>query len=52
MGSPGPLSNILDKGLTIPLYLRDAQREMEIPLEFFGIQFIGVIQNSVDFMTR
>jgi hypothetical protein len=29
MGSPGGLSTILDKGLTIPLYMRDADGEFE-----------------------
>ncbi len=53
MGSPGPLSNIIDKGLTIPLYAMDAHGEIENDLEFFGIQFIGVTQNYANnFMTR
>jgi hypothetical protein len=34
-GSPGPLSNILDKGLTIPMYTRDAPGEIENDLGIF-----------------
>jgi len=52
MGSAGPLFNILQKGLTIPLYKRDAHGKLKMTLEFFGIQFIGVTQNYANFMTR
>jgi len=43
MGSCGPLSNIIDKGMTIPLYARDAHGEIE--------NDIGIYWNPNNFVT-
>jgi hypothetical protein len=44
MGSHGPLSNLIDKGLSIPLYARDAHGEIE--------NDFGIYWNPNNFMTR